>query len=149
MSKMSDDWFPPALLSPYLPTAVLGGYPDLLFAQLVCYAAYFDGDRPGGSPRFRYSHRTGQRSLYPKSLPCAAMDHAIAPSAADSHAQCWVLEHSPLVVLKSFLVETQAIFFGEPVIMLSYRTVVIMVLTSDGKAIRHFGPVAVLNEEDW
>lgn len=60
-----------------------------------------------------------------------------------------VLEHSPLVVLKCFLVETQAIFFGEPVIMLSNRTVVIMVLTCDGKAIRHFGPVAVLNEEDW
>ena len=50
-----------------------------------------------------------------------------------------MLEFSPLAVLKSILVETQAIFLGKPVIMLSYKTVIIMVLTSDGKAIRLSG----------
>lgn len=46
---------------------------------------------------------------------------------------------SPLVVLKSFLVETQAIFLGKPIIVLSCKTVVMMLLTSDGIAIRLSG----------
>ena len=47
--------------------------------------------------------------------------------------------HSPLAALYSFLVETQAIFHGAPAIVLSCRTVVMIVLTSDGKAIHLSG----------
>lgn len=50
-----------------------------------------------------------------------------------------VLELSPRAILKSFLVETQAIFLGNPTIVLSCKTVVMMVLTSDDKAIRLSG----------
>lgn len=49
------------------------------------------------------------------------------------------LDNTPLLMLKSFLVETQAIFLGEPAIVLSCRTVVMMVLTSDRKDIRLSG----------
>lgn len=47
--------------------------------------------------------------------------------------------NSPLAVLKSFLAEMQAIFHGAPAIVLSCRTVVMIVLTSDGKGIRYSG----------
>lgn len=50
-----------------------------------------------------------------------------------------VREDPPLEVLKSFLVEMQAIFNGNPAIILSCRTVAMIVLTSDGKAIRLLG----------
>ena len=46
-------------------------------------------------------------------------------------------KHSPLVILKSFLAETQAVFDGLPAIVLSFKTVVMSVLTSAGTAI-HF-----------
>ena len=51
----------------------------------------------------------------------------------------WVQGNSPLAVLKSFPAEMQAIFHGTPAIVLSCRTVVMIVLTSDGKAIRYSG----------
>ena len=44
-------------------------------------------------------------------------------------------ETPPLVVLRSFLIETQAIFVGQPAIILSRRTVAMMVLNPDGKAV--------------
>ena len=44
-------------------------------------------------------------------------------------------KHSPLAILKSFLAETQAVFDGLPAIVLSFRSVVMFVLTSDGTAI--------------
>lgn len=50
-----------------------------------------------------------------------------------------VQKTTPPVVLRSFLTETQAIFIGEPAIILSCRTVVMMVLTPDGKAVRLSG----------
>ena len=50
-----------------------------------------------------------------------------------------VLDRSPLSALESFLVEMRAIFLGEPAIMLSCRTVVMTVLTSDRKAVRLSG----------
>ncbi len=48
-------------------------------------------------------------------------------------------ERSPLVVLNSFLAETQGMFHGAPAIVLSCRTIVMIVLTSDGKIIRLSG----------
>lgn len=50
-----------------------------------------------------------------------------------------VREATPLEVLKAFLAETQAIFLGNPAILLSCKTVVMIVLTSDGNAIRLSG----------
>lgn len=48
---------------------VLGSYPNLLFAQLVCYASYLKGDCLKEFPRLCYSHWTGECSLHPKPLP--------------------------------------------------------------------------------
>ena len=46
-----------------------------------------------------------------------------------------VQKHSPLAILESFLTETQAVFDGSPAIFISFKTVVMFVLTSDGTAI--------------
>ena len=58
-------------------------------------------------------------------------------------------ETTPLVTVRSFLIETQAIFIGQPAITLSCRTVAMMVLNPDGKAVHLAGLSLLWEDRDW
>ena len=53
--------------------------------------------------------------------------------------RAWLRENQPLAMLKSFLMETQAIFLGNPTITLSCRSVVMMVMKAGSEIIHLSG----------
>ena len=58
-------------------------------------------------------------------------------------------EAPPLVVLRSFLIETQAIFIGQPAITLSRRTVAMMVWNPDGRAVHLLDLSLLWEQKNW